>query len=458
MAQPAAHGQPAVERNAGDDLRPRSPRSTSPPASSDSDEARHAGHGLFAHSCFARIPGAEMSDSKDRNCALDPTTGPAARPAAFGAMGVAAPLAINLAAIGEAAAFEATDYKALVCVFLYGGNDYANTVVPYDPTNYALYHQIRAGDRRRGSGRYRARARGSRGHGAHAPRCGGAHRRTPVRTGAAARRPQALFDAGRLAIQLNVGPLVQPTTLMQYQSSNRAPNPLPPKLFSHNDQQSVWQSNGSEGSTIGWGGRLGDIALSARRLEFAVDLHLGERQCSVRGGSRRACSTRSAGVVRSASPRSTRPLRNRGERHHHTWQRARAGKRMRCRHAALDRARRHRQRSARRRDARDSFSGEQSARETDAGRRPVDRRPRRARRATPGVLRVPRRLRQSQLADRGSSEAHDATQRCHRARFMRPLSSSALRTRSPHSPLRISAAHCPRTPMARIMAGARIIS
>ena len=74
---------------------------------------------------------------------------------------------------------------------------------------------------------------------------------------------KSLFDAGRLAIQLNVGPLIQPTTLAQYQSSNRTANPLPPKLFSHNDQQSVWQSDGSEGSTNGWGGRLGDIALSS---------------------------------------------------------------------------------------------------------------------------------------------------------------------------------------------------
>jgi uncharacterized protein (DUF1501 family) len=40
-------------------------------------------------------------------------------------------------------------------------------------------------------------------------------------------------------------------------------NPLPPKLFSHNDQQSVWQSNSTEGSTVGWGGKLGDIALSS---------------------------------------------------------------------------------------------------------------------------------------------------------------------------------------------------
>ena len=71
-----------------------------------------------------------------------------------------------------------------------------------------------------------------------------------------------LFDGGKLAVQLNVGPLITPLTLEQYKSSNRALYPLPPKLFSHNDQQSVWQSLGSEGSTIGWGGRLGDLAVA----------------------------------------------------------------------------------------------------------------------------------------------------------------------------------------------------
>jgi uncharacterized protein (DUF1501 family) len=178
------------------------------------------------------------------------------------ALGVATPLAINLAAIGEAAAFDATDYKALVCVFLYGGNDYANTLVPFDPTNYALYHQIRAG------------AAGEDGAGIALARADlAATALTPLDAAVLtdnlqfALAPQlvglkSLFDAGRLAIQLNVGPLIQPTTLAQYRSSNRTSNPLPPKLFSHNDQQSVWQSDGSEGSTNGWGGRLGDIALS----------------------------------------------------------------------------------------------------------------------------------------------------------------------------------------------------
>ena len=52
------------------------------------------------------------------------------RASAMSLAGVATPFAINLAALGEAAAANATGYKALVCVFLYGGNDYANTLVP----------------------------------------------------------------------------------------------------------------------------------------------------------------------------------------------------------------------------------------------------------------------------------------------------------------------------------------
>lgn len=178
------------------------------------------------------------------------------------AFGVATPLAINLAAIGEAAAFEAGDYKALVCVFLYGGNDYANTVVPFDPANYALYHQIRAGTAGEDESGI-ALGRASLAATALTPLDGATltdniqFALAPQLTGL-----KSLFDAGRLAIQLNVGPLIQPTTLAQYQSTNRVANPLPPKLFSHNDQQSVWQSKDSEGSTNGWGGRLGDLALT----------------------------------------------------------------------------------------------------------------------------------------------------------------------------------------------------
>jgi uncharacterized protein (DUF1501 family) len=179
------------------------------------------------------------------------------------ALGVATPLAINLAAIGEAAAFGATDYKALVCVFLYGGNDYANTLVPYDASNYAKYHEIRAdaaGEDESGIALARADLAGT----ALTPLDGAVltdglqYAFAPQLVGL-----KTLFDAGHLAIQLNVGPLIQPTTLAQYLSSDRTANPLPPKLFSHNDQQSMWQSDGSEGSANGWGGRLGDLGLSS---------------------------------------------------------------------------------------------------------------------------------------------------------------------------------------------------
>ena len=67
------------------------------------------------------------------------------RASALGIAGTAAPWALSLASMGEAAAATAPgDYKALVCVFLYGGNDYANTVVPYDAASYQTYASLRA--------------------------------------------------------------------------------------------------------------------------------------------------------------------------------------------------------------------------------------------------------------------------------------------------------------------------
>jgi len=186
------------------------------------------------------------------------------------AFSVATPLAINLAAIGEAAAFSASDYKALVCVFLYGGNDHVNTVVPFDLPNYTLYHQARAGTTSENQDGV-ALGRASLAATALTPRDGATltdnlqYALAPQLTGL-----KALFDAGRLAIQLNVGTLIQPTTLAQYLSSDRTANPLPPKLFSHNDQQSVWQSKDSEGSTNGWGGRLGDLALASNSPRSAL--------------------------------------------------------------------------------------------------------------------------------------------------------------------------------------------
>ena len=175
------------------------------------------------------------------------------------AVGAATPLGLNLAAIGEAAAFSASDYKALVCVFLYGGNDHANTVAAYDAPSWQRYRTIRqAGPGPAGLAIDRAALEATRLQPASALPGGLEFALHPQMGGLA-----GLFNAGQAGVLLNVGPLVAPTTREQYFSPDRARYPLPPQLMSHNDQQSVWQSQGAEGSTRGWGGNMGDLALAA---------------------------------------------------------------------------------------------------------------------------------------------------------------------------------------------------
>ncbi|MBI3348028.1 MAG: DUF1501 domain-containing protein [Burkholderiales bacterium] len=169
------------------------------------------------------------------------------RASALGLAGTAAPLALNLAGIGEAAAATAPgDYKALVCVFLYGGNDYGNTLVPYDQPSYDAYATIR---------QTLATPRDQLAATALGLNVGGRQMALAPQLP----RLKALWDVGRMGLQLNVGTLIQPTTLAQYKAGSV---PLPPKLFSHNDQQSVWQSSSPEGATSGWGGRMGDLFLA----------------------------------------------------------------------------------------------------------------------------------------------------------------------------------------------------
>lgn len=183
------------------------------------------------------------------------------RSAQLGMAGTALPLALNLAAMGEAAAFTATDYKALVCVFLYGGNDYANTVVTYDDASYNRYSAIRgggAGQTAGGIALAKAALTPTLLNPTQALPDNRQYALHPAMGGLA-----QLFNGGKAAVQLNVGPLVVPLTRAQYSSADRKAYPVPPKLFSHNDQQSVWQSSSPEGSTVGWGGNLGDLALSS---------------------------------------------------------------------------------------------------------------------------------------------------------------------------------------------------
>ncbi len=168
------------------------------------------------------------------------------RASALSIAGVATPWALNLAALGEAAAATATDYKALVCVFLYGGNDYGNTLIPYDDARYAAYQGMRP------TLAYPQSALTATVLNPAVPLAGGIQYALAPELGPLL----PIFNAGRMGVMLNVGTLMQPTTKAQYTAGSV---PLPPKLFSHNDQQSVWQSSSPEGASSGWGGRMGDL-------------------------------------------------------------------------------------------------------------------------------------------------------------------------------------------------------
>ncbi|MEG8038896.1 DUF1501 domain-containing protein [Sphingomonas sp. LR60] len=168
------------------------------------------------------------------------------RSCALGMAGVAAPFLTSLGAIGEAAAATANDYKALVCVFLYGGMDYANTVVPYDTAGHGLYYAAR---------RNIALEREALANTALTPSADlGGGRQYALAPSMTALKP--LFDAGRMAVMLNVGTLMQPTTKAQFAAKSVR---LPPRLFSHNDQQSFFMASNPEGAPSGWGGRIGDV-------------------------------------------------------------------------------------------------------------------------------------------------------------------------------------------------------
>lgn len=182
----------------------------------------------------------------------------------------AAPFAMNMAALGSAAA-QTGDYKALVCIFLYGGNDSANMVLPTDTASWNTYTTVRSQQPDPIALRPVGTAANTGATAGTPDAMGGVlpivpnftvftenNARTfalhPAMTDAA-----ALFTAGRLAIIANAGPLIEPLTKAEYQARSKR---VAPKLFSHNDQQSTWQALAPEGAKIGWGGRLGDLVAS----------------------------------------------------------------------------------------------------------------------------------------------------------------------------------------------------
>lgn len=218
------------------------------------------------------------------------------------ALSAAAPistLGLNLGLITQAAAQSTggNGYRALVCLYLAGGNDAFNTVLATDSTSWAHYNNHRKPTE--GGTSIALMPAGTAavptaspttpeklggvlpishaGRSVHADRTFALH---PALT-----QVQRLHQSGRACVLANVGTLTRPTTKADW-SDSRASKPA--KLFSHNDQQSTWLSLQPEGASKGWGGLIGDLVMSnnaAGRTGSDADLIKTSFTCMTPTGS-----------------------------------------------------------------------------------------------------------------------------------------------------------------------------
>ncbi len=138
-------------------------------------------------------------------------------------------------------AAHAADYKALVCIFLYGGNDGNNMVVPLDAARYAQYAAVRQG---LALPQASLVPLGGSNFGLHP----------------ALAALQTAWSSGKLAPVFNVGPLAAPLTKAQYRAAAANSPLIPDNLFSHSDQQTLWETGSARALTrTGWGGRASEV-------------------------------------------------------------------------------------------------------------------------------------------------------------------------------------------------------
>ena len=215
------------------------------------------------------------------------------RSVALGAAGMA-PLVYQLEAIAAAAAQNveprvdpkaggggvdlaaaAPNYQALVCLFMYGGNDNANFIIPYDQAEYDKYALDRTNlaVARTGDPTVQVTAQTStsmnlRGLIPLGPLANQGGRTLAFHpnvgknnvTDPAQFRNDGLpwlWDQGKLAVIANTGPLAVPLTKTEYNNKSK---PRPQNLFSHSDQQNTWMNSTATGySSTGVGGRIADL-------------------------------------------------------------------------------------------------------------------------------------------------------------------------------------------------------
>ncbi|MEO0323644.1 MAG: DUF1501 domain-containing protein, partial [Myxococcota bacterium] len=171
--------------------------------------------------------------------------------------------------VPAARADSATDYKALVCVFLYGGMDNHDVVIPYERSSYDEWARLRGGLL---SSMATPRSLDNllpMGPGTHAlpAELAGLH---------------GLYEAGQAALIGNVGPLLEPVTRRALDEGSVQ---LPSRLFSHNDQQSTWMGGRPEGAQYGWGGLFLDAIGEANATPELSGITTGDAQLFLTGRS-----------------------------------------------------------------------------------------------------------------------------------------------------------------------------
>lgn len=142
---------------------------------------------------------------------------------------------------------QTSDYRALVCVFLFGGSDGNNMIVPADSGPYETYARGRQSVALPANTLLRIQAQG-KAYGLH-PRLTGLHK---------------LYTEKRLALVANTGMLVRPVTRAEIVESRGGNAALPRNLYSHSDQVIQWQTSNPLGGGLGWSGRAIDAVLGSQ--------------------------------------------------------------------------------------------------------------------------------------------------------------------------------------------------
>ncbi|TVR98617.1 MAG: DUF1501 domain-containing protein [Wenzhouxiangellaceae bacterium] len=173
---------------------------------------------------------------------------------ALGALGKGS-LLLSLGQMSQAVAGTGGDYKAIVCLFLDGGNDSFSTLVPIDSTSRALYEAARGAVGVGTSGLYPLVPDNAQPGG----------RQVALHPELAGLGP--VFDAGRLAVVAAVGTLIEPVTLATLEAGQST---LPRDLFSHEQQAFQWQTVVNNGQLRGWGARLADYVVNQNQFAPAT--------------------------------------------------------------------------------------------------------------------------------------------------------------------------------------------